>query len=145
MLRIISSNLIIALCLGFSACYSENVVHAYMIVKTNPEYSHVHDWRPVIQVTYSINGDEVISKLAGLVEVYKGCEIINIGNWECHYTDGTGFNKFGFSDRKYWKIPASDENVKYVSRWKYNVIRCKWYLHYNGVYKGILSCLKTYI
>ncbi len=128
-----------------SACYQEQVKHGYVVVKSTSEYQHIHEFRPVIRVTYRIQQSVVISELAGLVEEYKDCEIIDLNNWECRYNDGTGFNKFGFTSGVYWKTPVRDKDIQYVSRWQYNVIRCKWYLHYNGVFKGLTSCVKTYI
>ncbi len=136
---------VVILCLNMIACNSNSVIHAYVVVQSGPEYIQIDDMRPVIRVTYRIEGSEIISELAGLVEEYEECNIINIKNWQCQYSDGTGINQFGFTKGKYWKSPITDASIKYVSRWEYNIIRCKWYQYYRGMLEGLSSCVKTYI
>lgn len=137
--------IVVILCLSITACDSDSVIHAYVVVKSEPEYLQIDDMRPLIRVTYRIDGSEIISELAGLVEEYEECKITNINNWQCKYTDDTGINQFGFTKGKYWKNPITDASIKYVSRWEYNIIRCKWYLHYRGTLNGLTTCIKTYI
>ena len=133
------------ICFLVISCSKESEIHAYVVIKSDPEYMEINDMRPLIRVSYRIKDGQVISELAGLVEEYKQCKIVNLENWKCQYTDGTGLNQFGFTNGKYWKNPITDESIKYVGRWEYNIIRCKWYLYYNGKLKGLSLCVKTYI
>ena len=125
-------------------CGSSNQIHTYMIVKSISEDILVSKWRPVVRVTYRFERDVVISEVASLVDEYHDCEINDINNWRCDYIDGLGQNSFGFVRGKYWKSPSL-EDAKYVTRTEYNLIRCKWFIHNEGLFSGIVSCLKTYV
>ncbi len=126
-------------------CDNEKAVYAYIVAKTTVEQEDTHDWRPVMRVIYYIKGDKIISEVASLVDEYEDCQIVDVKNWECEYEDGTGVNTFGFNDGKYWEKPGWGEQIKHVSRWEYNLIRCKWYQKEYGKIKGTTTCLKTYI
>ena len=91
-----------------------------------------------MRVTFRVSENKVVSEVASLVDEYEDCEISNKNNWQCRYTDGTGMNRFGFIGGKYWEEPGWGENIKHVSRWEYNLIRCKWYQSDNGNLKGAL-------
>ena len=136
---------VIILIINICGCNNEHAVYAYMVSKPIPKQSDVSEWRPVMRVAFRIDGDKVISEVANVIDEYDNCTILNTNNWECQYTDGTGRNRFGFIDGKYWKKPYWDNNIKYVSRWEYNLIRCKWIQHSNGKLKGIILCLHTFI
>ena len=126
-------------------CSDDQTVFAYVVVKPMQEHDPINEWRPLMRVTYRIGENTVVSDVAGCLDEYHNCTIMNKNNWECQYEDGTGSNKFGFVDGKYWKKPGTGDDIQYVSRLKYNVIRCKWYQHDDGLVKGMVSCLKTYI
>lgn len=98
-----------------------------------------------MRVTYHISGDKILSEVANVIDEYNDCAIQNNDNWECQYRDGTGFNKFGFTEGKYWEKPDWGDDVKYASRWEYNYVRCKWYQYDYGMLKGTYTCLKTFI
>ena len=127
------------------ACSNDRIVYSYVVVKPTVEDSMVNEWRPVMRVTYRVRENSVISEVAGLLDEYENCSIKNMNNWQCQYEDGTGKNTFGFNDGRYWQAPGWGSDVRHVSRWEYNVIRCKWFQHDNGRVVGIASCLKTYI
>ena len=122
-------NLLITILLPTSICSCSNdqVVYAYVVTKPIPEQNDVNEWRPVMQVTFRVGEKKVVTEVASLVDEYNDCTIQNKNNWECRYTDGTGNNRFGFIHGKYWKDPGWGDDIKYVSRWEYNLIRCKWY------------------
>lgn len=127
------------------ACGNDHIVYSYVVVESVVEDSATKEWRPVMRVTYQVGENEVISEVAGLLDKYEGCSIKDKNNWQCNYEDGTGKNIFGFNDGRYWKAPSLGEDVRHVSRWEYNVIRCKLFQHDSGRFKGIASCLQTYI
>ena len=127
------------------SCMSDQIIHAYVVVKPNSDEFAINAWRPVIRITYKVTVDKVIAVTAGLVDEYNDCKISDKNNWVCQYTDDLGINKFGFENGKYWKDPSWGGDIKYVSRWEYNVIRCKWYQHYEGKFKGLSTCLQTII
>ncbi len=127
------------------ACNNEQIVFSYVVVKPTVEDSVVNEWRPVMKVAYRVGENTVISEVANLLDEYKNCSIKDKNNWQCQYEDGTGKNKFGFNEGEYWKAPVLGEDVRYVSRWEYNVIRCKWFQYDSGKLKGMVSCLQTYI
>ena len=126
------------------ACSNDKTVYAYVVVKPTVE-SAISEWRPVMRVTYRVGEDRVITEVAGILDEYQDCTIQNKNNWQCQYEDDRGYNKFGFTDGEYWDQPGWGEDIKHVSRWEYNMIRCKWYQRDNGNFKGMVSCLKTYI
>ncbi len=130
---------------GITSCDDGQIIYAYVVVKPVPEQNDVSEWRPVMRVTFRVGKNKVISEVASLVDEYEDCTILNKKNWECQYIDGTGDNKFGFIDGKYWKEPGWGDDIKYVSRWKYNHIRCKWHQFENGKFKGVAKCLQTFI
>lgn len=127
------------------ACGNDRIVYSYVVVKPTAEEIMVYEWRPVMRVAYRVGENTVISEVAGLLDEYKDCSIKNINNWQCQYKDGTGKNIFGFNDGRYWQAPGWGSDIRHVSRWEYNVIRCKWFQHDNGRVAGIASCLQTYI
>jgi len=127
------------------ACSNDCIVYSYVVVKPTVEDSTVNEWCPVMRVTYRVGENTVISEVASLVDEYEDCSIKNKNNWQCQYEDGTGKNKFGFEGGSYWQAPSWSDDVRHVSRWEYNVIRCKWFQHDSGRVKGIVSCLQTYI
>ena len=127
------------------ACSNERIVYSYLVVKPNVEAGIANDWRPVMRVAYRVGENTVISEVAGLLDEYKDCSIQNVNNWQCQYEDDTGKNTFGFKNASYWQAPNLGENVRRVSRWEYNIIRCKRFQHDNGRISGLTSCLKTYI
>ena len=132
---------IISIC----GCSNDELVYAYIVVKPDPEQKTISEWRPVMRVIYRVGENKVISDVAGCLDEYEECTISDKNNWKCQYEDGTGSNRFGFVDGRYWKIPNWGDDIRYVSRWEYNMIRCKWYQHDNGKFKGMVSCLRTYI
>ena len=140
-------NLLIAILLltSICSCRNDQAVYAYMVAKPIPEQSVVSEWRPVMRVTFRVGKNKVVSDVAGCLDEYEKCTILNNKNWECQYADGTGSNRFGFIDGIYWKDPDWDNNIKYVSRWEYNLIRCKWYQFDNGKLRGTALCLQTFI
>jgi hypothetical protein len=115
------------------------------VTKSISDEVKINEWRPVMRVIFRVGENKVLTEVAGLLDEYESCSIIDKNNWECHYTDGTGSNRFGFAEGKYWKDPVWGDDIKYVSRWKYNVIRCNWHQFDNGKIKGTASCLRTYI
>ena len=127
------------------ACESDQTVYAYVVVKPTEEDSVVSEWRPVMRVAYHVDKNKVISEVAGLLDEYHDCNVEDKNNWECSYEDDMGNNSFGFKDGMYWDQPGWGEDVKHVSRWEFNKIRCKWYQYDNGRFKGMFSCLRTYI
>jgi len=127
------------------ACSNDRIVYSYVVVKTAVEDDVINEWRPVMRVTYRVGENSVISEVAGLLDKYEGCSIKDKNNWQCQYEDGTGKNIFGFNDGRYWKAPSIGEDVRHVLRWEYNVIRCKLFQHDSGRFKGIVSCLQTFI
>lgn len=133
------------LTLFIQTCSNERNAYAYVVVKSSPEEREISEWRPVMRVIYRVGDATVISEVAGLLDEYDNCEIENIDNWHCQYEDGTGQNKFGFKNGKYWQEPGWDGEIKHVSRWSYNLIRCKWFQNEKGKFEGIKSCLATYI
>ncbi len=128
-----------------SACTNDQIVYSYVVVKPTAEDSRVSEWRPVMRVTYRVMENIVISEVAGLLDEYQDCSIQDKKNWQCRYQDDRGENTFGFKDGKYWNQPGWGDEIRHVSRWEYNKIRCKWYQHDNGKFKGMMSCLRTYI
>jgi hypothetical protein len=130
---------LIAMC----GCSNDQVVYAYVVTKSISEENKRNEWRPVMRVAFLVGEKKVMTEVAGLLDEYESCSIINKNNWECQYTDGAGRNRFGFNEGKYWKDPVWSDDIKYVSRWQYNVIRCNWYQFDNGKIKGTASCLRT--
>jgi len=126
-------------------CSNDRIIHAYVVVKSNVQDNTVDEWQPVMKVTYRVGENTVISEVAGLLDKYEDCSVKNIYNWQCEYEDGTGKNAFGFSKASYWRSPSPEEDIRHVSRWEYNLIRCKWFQHDYGRVAGISACLKTYI
>ena len=116
-----------------------------MVAKPTPKQIDVHEWRPVMRVTFRVGENKVISEVAGLLDEYRDCKVLDRKNWECQYTDGTGSNSFGFIDGKYWKKPGWGKNIRYVSRWEYNLIRCKWFQYNQGKLRGMALCIQTFI
>ena len=137
--------IITIICIGMYSCSNEPVVYAYVVTKQLDEQDNVGDWQPLMRVTFRVGENKVISEIASLVDEYGNCTITDRHNWECQYTDGRGMNKFGFKSGDYWKEPDWGENIKYVSRWEYNVIRCKWYQQDEGKFNGLASCFRTFI
>ena len=127
------------------ACSNDRIVYSYVVVKPTTEDSVINEWRPVMRVTYRVGENTVISEVASLVDEYEDCSIKNKNNWQCQYEDGRGRNTFGFNDGKYWQAPRWGNDVRHVTRWEFNVIRCKWFQHDSGSVKGMVSCLQTYI
>ena len=127
------------------SCSNDQIIYAYVVTKPMPEENNVSEWRPVIRVTFRVYESKVISEVAGVVDEYDDCTISNKNNWECQYSDGMGNNRFGFAAGKYWKDPDWGDDIKYVSRWEYNLIRCKWFQSDNGKFKGTAACLQTFI
>ena len=126
-------------------CSDNQLVYAYIVAKPDAGQETISKWRPVMRVIYRVGENKVISDVAGCLVEYQECKILDKNNWECQYKDGTGSNRFGFVNGKYWKNPNWGDDIRYVSRWEYNRIRCKWYQHDNGKFKGMVSCLQTYI
>ncbi len=126
-----------------SSCSDDQTVYGYVITK--PIENEETIWRPVMRVTFRVGNKKVITEVAGLLDEYHNCVISDKNNWQCDYEDGRGMNQFGFKDGIYWNHPGWGDDIKYVSRWNYNVIRCRWYQYESGVLKGSLECLKTYI
>jgi len=144
MIRILLFSITSIVCIY--ACNGQNqTVYAYVVVKSTPDNSHISDWRPVMRVKYHLHPDSIISEVAGLLDEYENCEIKNKNNWQCQYEDGMGRNLFGFVKGQYFSSPGWGVDIKHVSRWKYNSIRCKWYRHDDGNIMGLFSCLKTYV
>ena len=131
--------------ISISGCINNQSVYAYIVAKPIPKQSDVSDWRPVMRVSFRVSEDKVISEVANIIDEYEECTILNKKNWECQYIDGTGSNKFGFIDGKYWENPGWGDNIKYVSRLEYNLIRCKWFQFEYGNLKGTVLCLQTFI
>ena len=127
------------------ACNNNQTVYSYVVVKPTIEDQMISKWRPVMRVIYHVKENIVISEVAGLLDEYHDCTIQDKYNWECNYKDDRGENTFGFNDGNYWYKPDWGDDVKHVSRWEYNMIRCKWYQHDKGKVKGMISCMKTYI
>lgn len=140
-------NLLITILLltSICSCSNDQTVYAYIVTKPVPEQIDVSEWRPVMRVIFQVGESKVVSEVAGCLDEYEECTIFDKNNWECQYADGTGSNRFGFADGKYWKDPGWGENIKYVTRWEYNLIRCKWYQFNNGKFRGTASCLQTFI
>ena len=126
-------------------CSNDQLVYAYVVTKPIPEQNDVDTWRPVMRVTFRVGKNKVVTEVASLMDEYNDCTIQNKNNWQCQYVDGTGNNTFGFVDGKYWKDPGWGDDIKYVSRWEYNLIRCKWHQFESGKFKGTASCLQTFI
>ena len=135
--------LFVTLFIGLYACSSDQTVYGYVVTKL--EQSGEYIWQPVMRVTYRVGDDKVISEVAGLLDEYQDCTIKNKHNWECRYQDDRGINKFGFKKGKFWNAPGWGSDIKYVSRWEYNIIRCKWYQYNSGTVAGTIECLKTFI
>lgn len=135
----------VLLLIGISSCSNDQTVYAYIVTKPIPEQIDVSEWRPVMRVAYRVNESNVVSDVAGCLDEYEVCTILDKNNWDCQYEDGTGKNRFGFRDGKFWKDPGWGDDIKYVTRWEYNLIRCKWYQFDKGKLKGMASCLQTFI
>ena len=133
--------IISAMFIFICACSTDQTVYGYVVTKI--EQSDI--WQPVMRVTFRVGEDKVISEVAGLLDEYQDCSIKNKNNWECRYQDDRGINKFGFTKGKYWNLPGWGNEIRYVSRWEYNLIRCKWYRQNSGVFKGTAECLRTFI
>ena len=131
----------IATIIVFSACSTDQTVYGYVVTKVEQSDA----WQPVMRVTFRVHEDKVISEVAGLLDEYQDCTIDDKHNWECRYQDDRGINKFGFTKGEYWNTPGWGSDIKYVSRWEYNLIRCKWYRQNSGALKGTKECLRTYI
>ena len=130
---------------GICGCSNDQAVYAYVVSKSTPKQTDMNTWRPVMRVAYRVSESKVVSDVAGCLDEFQICSIYDKYNWECEYEDGTGINRFGFLDGKYWKDPGWGDNIKYVSRWEYNLIRCKWHQFDNGIIRGTASCLQTFI
>lgn len=134
----------ILLLITIAACSSDQTVYGYVVV-TKSEQKDTKLWQPVMRVTFRVSADKVISEVAGLLDEYQNCTIKDKNNWVCRYSDDRGLNSFGFKGGIYWNKPGWGSDIKYVSRWEYNVIRCKWYQRSSGAFKGTMECLQTYI
>ncbi len=134
---LIASTMLVFIC----ACGADQTVYGYVVTKIEQS----DGWQPVMRVTFRVGEDKVISEVAGLLDEYQDCTIENKHNWECRYQDGRGANKFGFTKGKYWNTPGWGSDIRYVSRWEYNLIRCKWYRQNSGTFNGTKECLRTFI
>ena len=144
-LNLIVRLLIIYILVLISGCSNTNEIYTYVVVKSNSDEKVVSEWRPVMRVIYRVGEKSVISEVAGLLDEYQNCAIENKSNWHCEYEDGTGHNKFGFKKGVFWQEPGWDGEIDHVSRWDFNVIRCKWYQYEKGKFDGIKTCLKTFV
>lgn len=140
-LSVLKFSLFCLLFFTVNACSNDQTVYGYVVTKIEQG----NQWQPVMRVTFRVGDDKVISEVAGLLDEYQDCAIENKHNWECRYQDDRGTNKFGFTKGKYWNTPGWGSDIKYVSRWEYNLIRCKWYRQNSGAIKGTKECLRTLI
>jgi len=121
-------------------CRDDSMVTEYPLLKVNPKKSYGHEWLTLNPTTYRIGDDSVTSETAGILTKHEKCVILSPDNWECQYSDGSG--RFGFRDGTFWAEPTT-ANIKYVSRFKYNCVRCEWAFQdkYEGKFWGSIRCI----
>lgn len=92
------------------------------------------DFSPTI---FAVRNDVVVRSGGSFISKYDQCAILNVENWTCEYSDGSG--SFGFKNGDYWHFPHS-EDTKYVSRFNYVLNKCQWFI-FEGDIISLLLCL----
>lgn len=121
-------------------CDDRQAVTVYTVSKVNPKESYGHEWLPLNPTIYKIDNGQVIANTEGFLRKYQDCVVLSVSDWECRYSDDSG--RFGFRDGEYWVFPVQSD-IKIVSRWKYNMIRCEWAINdrTDGRFWGTVRCL----
>ena len=123
-----------------AACGDDRIVTAYPLMKVDPKTSFNHEWLPMNPTTYRVSENKVVSNTIGFLRETRDCTVWTANEWECRYSDGSG--TFGFRDGTYWENPQR-KGLKYVSRFEYNLVRCKWSINdpHEGLFWGTVSCI----
>jgi hypothetical protein len=123
-----------------TTCGDSRLVTEYPLKKVDPKENQGIEWLPLNPTTYRIDNNIVISETLGLLAKYEECKALSLDNWECKYSDGSG--SFGFKNGEFWRIPAF-RDIKVVSRFEYNCIRCEWALKdtHEGMLWGAARCI----
>lgn len=128
--------IVLAILLSLSAC-DDGTITAYPITETKSE--DPLPWLALNPTTYSRQGDSIVSNTIGILSRYDRCVVADIENWECTFDDGSG--QFGFRQGSHWRDPVFDD--VYVGRLEYNVLRCRWHHHDEGLL-GIMRCILSW-
>lgn len=117
----------------------KNVVKVYNAIPTIDRTSSIYpnvtlpEFLPTSVTEYRVSDNTVTSKIGNFVHKYDQCEIFNESNWKCTYNDNSA--TFGFKSGQYFshsnieKFPhLSELNEKYLSRFEYVVLDCRWQL-----------------
>ena len=86
---------------------------------------------------YAVRNDAVVSSIGSFISKYDKCAVLNVENWECEYSDGSG--SFGFRNGDYWHLPHY-EDTEYVSRFSYVLNKCQWWIFEGGIINPLV-CL----
>ena len=140
MIRLFTASISIVAFLLLTACGDDRTVTVYSLKKVDPKTNYGHEWLTLNPTTYRVGESKVIAKTAGILTEYHKCIILSSKDWECSYSDGSG--RFGFRNGEFWELPAWDD-VKHVSRLKYNLNRCDWAINDNeeGYFWGTVRCV----
>ena len=118
------------------ACGDDQTVTGYSLQKVNSAKNYGHDWLPLNPSTFTVRERTVVSNTIGSLSKYKDCIIQSPEDWECRYSDGSG--RVGFRGGDYWLSPLH-KGRRIVTRWEYNIVRCKWAIKDSAIW-GAISC-----
>ncbi|MEQ9487631.1 MAG: hypothetical protein RIM72_01420 [Alphaproteobacteria bacterium] len=112
---------------NFDFVGSDSIVAYEIYSVESPEQG----WPNEITLTptlYRIIGQSVVAQVGTFPPTrHNECAVIDMENWECKYSDGSGI--FGFSDGDYYQSDAGVfDDLRTISRFEYIVNNCKWSL-----------------
>ena len=96
---------------------------------------------------FKVSGQNVISRMGSFIDEYDNCEVFDVENWKCTYSDESA--TFGARAGDYYSVsnitkfpqladPPYQGGIT-VSRWRVVLNRCEWHF-VDGWFEGILGC-----
>ena len=111
----------------YIATYVQIGVHEGIPITGNPTY-------------YTIRGNSIVGNTVGIVHEYKDCEIFNIKNWSCRYSDGSG--SISFANGQYTGTVWRDDEL--LTHMEYKIAKCRGWMRYS-VLDGLIGCTIAFL
>lgn len=126
---------IIWVCAALFSFGSSDEVTVYRATLTGDKGDGLPDYLPLAATRYKISGNKIRSLIgSSFVNTYDNCEIFDINNWSCTYSDNSG--SFGTRNGSYWQKPP---HGKEYSRFSMILLQCRW--DFTGdIFSGIIMC-----
>lgn len=114
-----------------------NTVTVYSLRNIGDNDPDKPTWLGNSPTTYAVRNNVIVSSVGSFISKYDKCAVLNVENWTCEYSDGSG--SFGFRNGDYWKLPHY-EDTEHVSRFSYVLNKCQWWIFEGGIINPLV-CL----